>query len=116
MSSYAETPRLARTAFITPYAFELVNGGRGIVLSVTDASQTTALVGEGRQVLVTNDGNVAGCLFFGGAGDTADTACTRILPDIPYTLTIPKGATHVSYICPVDDGTTTINIVRGYGQ
>lgn len=115
MSGFASTLRDARNAFVSMFPFELVNGGLGNLLSGTAASQVALLVGEGPQALITNKGSYPGHLFFGiGTGIAATEACTCILPGIPYTLTIPEGATHVAYIAP--DGNTKIQLTRGYGD
>jgi hypothetical protein len=116
MTGFAATPREARSAFVSYYPFELVNGGLGILLNATTTSGSTrvALVGEGPQALITNPGNVAASLFFGGSSDVATTACQLILPGIPYTLGIPPTATHA--MCITAAGSTTIQITRGYGN
>lgn len=115
MPDFASTQRDARNAFVSAYPFELENGGLGIVFTASVASAVAALVGEGSQVLVTNKGSYPGHIFFGiGTGIAATEACTCILPGIPYTLSIPEGATHVAYIAP--DGDTKIQITRGAGD
>ncbi len=115
MPDFASTPRDARNAFVSFYPFELKNGGLGNLCAATVSSAVQALVGEGAQALITNKGSFAGHIFFGiGTGISATEACQCILPGIPYTLTIPDGATHVAYIAP--DGDTKIQITRGYGD
>lgn len=112
--SFAATPREARSAWISAYPFELVNGGSGVLLSATTVSSRGTLVGEGTQVLITNEGYVPAKLFFGDSSCVATTACQSILPGIPYTLGIPAAATHVA--CITATGSTTIQITRGYGN
>lgn len=114
MTGFAATEREARQAFVSYYPFELANGGLGISLSATTSSSRAALVGDGRQVLVTNTGNVEAYVFFGDVTAVATTACVTILPGIPYTLTIPVDATHAA--CITASGTTTVQITRGYGN
>jgi hypothetical protein len=114
MTGYAGTPREARSAFISPYPFEMVNGGEGVSLSLTTASGRAAMVGDGRQVLVSNLGYVVAHLAFGNSSVVATAAFTAIFPGIPYTLTVPQDATHVAGITA--DGATTVQITRGYGN
>jgi hypothetical protein len=116
MSSYAATDQEARSAFISAYPFELINGGLGNLLTLdtgTGTSSRQALVGEGRQVLITNKGSWPAHLAFGTSTIVATTAYIVIWTGIPYTLTIPRDATHVAGLA---DGPTTVQITRGYGN
>lgn len=115
--AYASRRNEARTAFLSQFPFELINGGLGVALNLTTTSGTssrTALPAvDGYQVLITNKGSFAAHIAFGDATIVATTAYTCILPGIPYTLTIGEDDTHVAGI---SDAATTVQITRGNGN
>lgn len=109
----------ARNAYISQFAFELVDGGLGISLvDLTTTSGTTSRTAlpvlDGYQVLIQNIGAWPAHLRFGASNVVATTACVVIFPGIPYTLTIDEDATHVAGITTT--GTTTVQITRGNGN
>lgn len=116
--SYASRRVEARNAYISQFAFELVDGGIGISLDLTTTSGTssrTALpVIDGYQVLIQNIGQYPAHLRFGLSDVVATTACVVIFPGIPYTLTIDEDATHVAGITTI--AITTVQITRGNGN
>jgi hypothetical protein len=117
MTGFAATQKDARNAFVSYYPFEPGNGGLGVVVScgiATGTSSRVELVGEGAQALITNDGTVSARIAFGDSTVTATSSCLCIRAGIPYTLTIPEGATHVAGLTLSE--TTIVQITRGYGN
>lgn len=117
--AYASRRVEARNAFLSQFPFELVDGGLGVSLDLTDSSGTSSRTElpaiDGFQVLVTNLGQFVCHLRFGDSSVAATTACVAILPGIPYTLTIDEDATHVAGITQAGTS-TTVQICRGNGN
>lgn len=116
MSKFATARREARKAFISAYPFELVDGGLGVSLTLNTTSGTTRVALEGTydQALITNYESFPCFLRFGDSSVEATTACVCILPNIPYTLTLKEGATHVAGITA--SGSTKVQITLGHGN
>lgn len=118
MPDYASARRDARQAFISAYPFEPDLGGLGLLLTVGLTSTSYALVGTSPQMLVTCLGPVRAHLrFYNSTTDGAQQATTACMPvevGIPYTLTVPEGATDVACIC--ETTSTRVQITRGCGN
>lgn len=121
--AYAPDRKDARNAWLSQFPFELMDGGLGISLALTTTSGTssrTALpvypAAVGEQVLIHNYGSYPCHLRFGDSSVVATTSCLVILPNLPYTLTIPEDASHVAGMVAGGSGTTTVQICRGFGN
>ena len=116
--AYASRRVEARNAYVSQFAFELVDGGLGISLALTTTSGTSSRTElpalDGYQVLIQNIGSYPAHLRFGTSSVVATTACVVIFPGIPYTLTIDEDVTHVAGITTTS--TATVQITRGNGN
>lgn len=119
MAEFAATPRDARSAWLSDYPFESVNGGLGVALACTTTSGTssrTALVGSGSVIIVTNVSDVTAYIAIGDSSVTATTSYYPILPLTKETLTLSaeNTATHAAGI--TGSGSATVLIHKGYGS
>lgn len=119
MAEFAATPRDARSAWLSDYPFESVNGGLGVVLSCTTSSGTssrTALVGTGSVVMITNVSDVVAYIALGDSSVTATTSYFPILPGTKEVVSVSSDitATHVAGI--TGSGTATVLVHKGHGS
>ena len=119
MAEFAATQRDARSAWLSDYPFESLNGGLGVSLSCTTSSGSssrTALVGTGSVLLLANVGEVT---IYVAWGDSSVTATTSYFPVLPQTkeiisLNLDSTITHVAGI--TSTGTATLLVHRGFGN
>lgn len=88
----------------------LADGGLGLRIDATDASQRGELVGDGDTLVVTNLGNVPAFIRVGRSDVTATTACYPILPGDKEPDIMLKGSSGswVAAICESGLATTII--------
>lgn len=116
----ANTPGMARSYWITPFAFQPSGGGLGVSLALTTtsgSSSRTALVGIGNTFAISNTGDVWAHVALGDSSVVATTAYMPIPPGTTVTISLNDDRetawTHVAGITA--SGTTTIQISRGFG-
>lgn len=116
---FAATQRDARSAWLSDYPFESVNGGLGIALACTTSSGTssrTALVGTGSVLMFTNVSDVVAYVAWGDSSVTATTSYFPVLPGTKEVVTISTESTitHVAGI--TGSGTATVLVHKGHGN
>lgn len=112
---YASKQQEARSAWVSPYPFEMKNGGLGVLLTCTGTSSRIALVGDGNALVLTNNGQSTAWLAWGDSTITATTSYFPVPAGCQITVMLPQGETPTHMAGITTGATVTVNVHRGHG-